>query len=461
MTVASNATFTLILTEDGNICAFGDNSYGCLGLGHNTRTVGPVMLNHEELFGGHTAVMVAVGGSFASCVTIDGSFWNWGNNRRHMLGVGHTAPTQGQTPYRRPRKLCQSMHGNSPVAMVALGNTSTNILTANGDIWTFLIREPVPRMMNRAHFDGAAIGMIASGHEHVLALSKTGGHLWSWGGNDSSQTGLDTDMAVVQEPTAIPATFDGGEVRFICCGYDFTMAVTKDGVLWACGSNMSGECGAIDWTVSSVFQRVGGAEYFGPGGVHAVSCGNAHTLILAKNHSVWSCGWNAYAELGTPLPLGRTSCLGRPRLVHIEFPYDPEVPDDNDVVLVAAGTYVSFVVTSGGLVFLFGISQLWEVHQEFPHQLPDWVLGNAGITSDNCRAGRWHVSNRKRTIAFVQGVGKSTAPSNTDTTASVPVPSGMKRLPKEILQYLFENMRLVPPETMGVHLPGLMGPQEP
>jgi len=463
MAVASKCGLTLILTEDGNIRAFGDNSYGCLGLGHNMRIVGAVLLDHQVLFGGHTAVRVAAGPFCAGCVTSDGSFWNWGNNSRHMLGVGHTAPTQGQSVFRRPRKLCQSMHGNSPVVMVAFGNTSTNILTANGDIWTFVGNEPVPQMMNRAHFDGAAIGMIASGQSHVLALSKTGGHLWSWGGNNSLQTGLDTDVELVEEPTAIQATFDGGEVGFISCGYDFTMAVTTDGVLWACGSNESGECGALEWLTSGVFQRIGGAEYFGPGGVHAVSCGDAHTLILAKNHSVWSCGWNAFAELGNPMPSGRMLRRGQPRLVHIEFPDDPEVHDDNYVVLVAAGSHMSFVVTSGGLVFLFGMKQLWEQQQNWPHQLADWVLGNAGTTSDKCRAGRWHVSNRDRTIAFVLGVHRTPAIEMNHTTAITQqaVPSAMTRLPQEILRHLFENMRLVPPETMGINLPRMTGAQSP
>jgi len=121
----------------------------------------------------------------------------------------------------------------------------------------------------------------------------------------------------------------------------------------------SGECGAAEWTMSGVFQRVGGAEHFGPGGVHAVSCGTAHTLLLAKNHSVWSCGYNEFGELGTASPLGGVPRPRRPMLVRIEFPDDSEVPDETNVVVVAAGNHTSFVVTSGGLVFLWGQGRSW------------------------------------------------------------------------------------------------------
>jgi len=180
MAVATGFGFTLIVTEDGNICAFGDNSNGCLGQGHDVSIVGQVRLEHQELFGGHKVVMVAAGSLCACCVTSDGSFWNWGNNAGHLLGVAHTAPTQGlpvtpgETLCRRPRKLCQRLHGNSPVVTVALGNSSTNILTAEGDIWSFEQGAIVPHQMNRLYFDDAPIGMIAAAGSHIVALSRTG-----------------------------------------------------------------------------------------------------------------------------------------------------------------------------------------------------------------------------------------------------------------------------------------------
>jgi len=230
------------------------------------------------------------------------------------------------------------------------------------------------------------------------------------------------------------------------------MAVTVDGVLWACGNNENGECGAVDWLESEVFRRIGGPEHFGPGGVHSVSCAGAHTLILAKNHSVWSCGYNQNGELGS-VPHTNEQ-LVRADVVPIAFPDDPEVPGDNNVVVVAAGGHMSFVVTSGGLVFLWGCKQNWELVRSMPHQLPDWVMGDVAGTSDNCRAGRWHVCNRNRTMAFMQGVA-AIAPEK--IPPGMRVPSGMTELSSDILMYLFHNMRLIPPATMCTGVRRLLG----
>ena len=464
MAIVTKSHSTLIVSEDGDICAFGNNAYGCLGQGNELFMMGPVWLGHDEVFGGHKVVMVALGATFAGCVTSDGSLWTWGDNFDRTLGMDNAllpgAPgvnfETADRPPSLPTRLCQTMHGNSPITMVAFGDTVSVILTANGDIFHYSFEAPVPVLMDRARFDHALIGMIAVGGTQILALSKSGGRVWSWGGNEKLQTGLGTHAEFVPQPTAVPAHFDGGEVAFISCGYDFSMAVTVDGVLWACGNNENGECGAVDWLESDVFRRIGGPEYFGPGGVHSVSCAGAHTLILANNNSVWSCGYNANGELGSG-PHSNEQ-LVHADVVQIAFPDHPEVPDDNNVVVVAAGGHMSFVVTSGGLVFLWGCKQNWELMLSMPHQLPDWVMGVVPSTSGYCRAGRWHVGNRDRTMAFVQGVA---AISPHRIPPGMRVPLGMTELSSDILQYLFENMRLVAPATMGIGVRRLLGLARP
>jgi hypothetical protein len=151
-------------------------------------------------------------------------------------------------------------------------------------------------------------------------------------------------------------------------------------------------------------------------------------------------------------------------LVHIDFPDDPEVPDDNNVVVVAAGNHTSFAVSSGGVVFLWGLRQNWETQElGLPHQLPDWVMGSAANTSDDCRAGRWHVGNRRRTMAFMLGVctNASTETHGTTAVAAQRVPAGMTDLAHDTLRDLFENMRLRPRKETSSGVRRLMGLQPP
>jgi alpha-tubulin suppressor-like RCC1 family protein len=130
-----------------------------------------------------------------------------------------------------------------------------------------------------------------------MALSKTDGRLWTWERNYWGETGaISPFYDPIHKLTLILASeLDGASVVFVSCGFDFSMLVTSDGVLWSCGNNMSNECGFGDVVGDTlIFERVGGAEYFGPGGVCMISCGFSHSMIIAKNNSVWSSGSNDY-----------------------------------------------------------------------------------------------------------------------------------------------------------------------
>ena len=156
----------------------------------------------------------------------------------------------------RPRRWCMSLHGNSPVQMVACGFRFTLVLTISGQIWSFghgMCYElghgdrgtiEVPKCIDPAFFDGAEIGMIATGRFHCLALSKTGGKVWGWGYNSFGQTGAGNTESVVCVPTLIPeAAQEGDLMAFVSCGCDFSMLVTVNGVVWSCGNNGRNEAG--------------------------------------------------------------------------------------------------------------------------------------------------------------------------------------------------------------------------
>ena len=281
MAAAGAMGFSLVVTEDGHICSFGKHKCGELGVGDFEQHSDPCILNHVDTFGGHEVVMVAAGIKNCACVTLDGSVWKWGSLYRVPLGN----PIQSTC---RPAKMCKSYHGNSPALMVACGAEFMLILTAAGRVYSFGDRmdgqlghdsvdsHPLPKCIDPAHFDGAEIGMVSTAGGHCMALSKTGGRLWTWGRNDWGETGVISPFYdPIHKPTLIPASeLDGGSVVFVSCRFDFSMLVTSDSTMWSCGNNMSNECGFGDAVGdSSMFERVGGAEYFGPGGVRMISCG--------------------------------------------------------------------------------------------------------------------------------------------------------------------------------------------
>ena len=451
MAVAAGAKFTLVVTEDGHICAVGDNSSGQLGVGDFDEHEEPCILNYMDSFGGHEVVMVAAAYRSCACVTKDGSLWYWGFD----ITYSRARPT-----ICTPTKICNSLYGNSPAMMVACGNSFMLILTANGRVWsvgnadyfqlgtgnTKSCGEPV--CIDTEHFDGDEIGMVSAAGSHSMAVSKKGGRLWTWGNNCYGQCGVFED-GDVKTPALIPsADLGNGEVTFVCCGFDFSMIVTSGGVVWSCGNNRCNETGlSVALTRPRVFERVGGEEYFGPGGARMVSCGLSHSMILAKNNSLWCCGSNMCRELGC-----QRRADGRPTLVDSKNfqRVNSEVWSDNDVQVVAAGERFSVAITSGGLVYIWG--QVGGISSSI-HCMKEGALGFAGNTTDHARAGHWHYMNRARIVAFVMGAQSKFANNAADggTTAY------SANFPEEMIQELIYRMRYSPSEGNSEGLQALLG----
>jgi len=473
MAVATGRGFSAIVTEDGNICTSGDNMYGQLGVGDFARREQPCLLTYVDTFGGHEVVMVAVGRFMCACVTKDGSLWTWGENTIGVLGQPMADPVTEHLQS-RPRRLCMSLHGDSPVLMVACGENFVLVLTISGEIWSFGqgmryelghgIRESsiVPKRIDPAAFDNAEIGMIAAAGHHCLALSKTGGRVWSWGLNSMGQTGAGSEDVegdtgyppwwFVRVPTLIPpAVLEDGSVVFVSCGPDSSALVTVDGVVWACGNDAYDEDN-VDG--SHVFQRVGGEEYFGAGGIRMVSCGTSHTILLAKDNTVWTYGCDAHGAVGAS---------PRPHRVNFSIFHnsDSEVSQDNDIVVVTAGRQCSFAITSGGSVYLWGIGHnrmfrnLQEAYNQptwVPCMLPVWVLGLADNSVENARAGRWHYMRRDSISAFIMG----TRPG---FSVNTPIPSN-SRFPDEMIRALFRGMRFAPRQQISHGTRALLGVED-
>jgi len=73
-------------------------------------------------------------------------------------------------------------------------------------------------------------------------------------------------------------------------GYYHTLALLKNGELWACGENANGQLGLGDTEDRQHFERVKGL----PSPIIKLEGGNSHSLVLLKNGELWACGYNHY-----------------------------------------------------------------------------------------------------------------------------------------------------------------------
>ncbi|HEY1121952.1 MAG TPA: hypothetical protein VGE67_10145, partial [Haloferula sp.] len=131
---------------------------------------------------------------------------------------------------------------------------------------------------------------ISAGNAHSLFL-KSDGTVWACGANNNGQLG---DGTSTSRNTPVQILSLSG-VQAISAGYRFSLFLKTDGTVWACGSNSNGQYGNGGLSSSSTPVQV-------MTGVQAIAAGGGengcHALFLKTTGSVWGSGENSSGQLG-------------------------------------------------------------------------------------------------------------------------------------------------------------------
>ncbi len=248
---ATGVNGTLALLPDGTLRAWGENDYGQLGDGTETRRKAPVRVKGPGGTGVLTGV-VAVGSVSRTSLAVrsDGTVWAWGENNKGQVGDGTTTDR------------------TTPVAVKGPGGT------------------------------GVLGGVVAvsGGYEFSVAL-KADGTVWGWGANDDGQLGNGTTTN-----SAVPVQVKGlAGVVAVAGGVDgyHALALKADGTIWAWGDNYDGQIGngtTVDAVLPTQVKGAGGAGVLTS--MVAIAAGETHSLALRSDGTVWAWGYNGYGQLG-------------------------------------------------------------------------------------------------------------------------------------------------------------------
>jgi alpha-tubulin suppressor-like RCC1 family protein len=178
---------------------------------------------------------------------------------------------------------------------------------------------------------------VAAGAHHSLALGRDG-TVWAWGWNGYGQLGNGTTTATVG-PVKVAGLTD---VVAIGAGLIDSFAVKRDGTLWAWGWNGLGELGDGTTTDHSLPVQIPTLS-----DVTSVSAGPYHTLALGRDGRVWSWGWNGLGLLGD----GTTTDHLRPQVV----------PGLSNVRSIAAGWLHSLASDADKNVWTWGWNGLGQL----------------------------------------------------------------------------------------------------
>lgn len=174
---------------------------------------------------------------------------------------------------------------------------------------------------------------LAGGYGHSVAILKDG-TVWAWGLNVSGQLG-DNTQSNRFEPAQVKNLRNAVAVA---AGRDHSLALLADGTVWSWGSNTSKQLGDGD-----SFDRWTPVQVKGLSDVVAITAGARFNLALKADGTVWGWGQNSQGQVGD----GSTDQRSTP----------VQVKGLTDVKVIASGANHSLAIKKDGTLWAWGSNQ--------------------------------------------------------------------------------------------------------
>ena len=294
--LAPASNHTIVLKSDGTVLSWGYNLKGQLGDGTIVQSTTPVQVS-----GLADVDCIAADGLHGMALKEDGTVWTWGNNQYGQLGNG-TSGNYQMVPVQ--------VAGISRVASMEGGQTHTVVCKSDTTVWAWgnnnygQIGDGTSgnfRTMPVLVSGLTEVSSVAAGTYHSLAL-KSDGTVMAWGSNSLGQLGDGTSGNTRTSPVTVSGL---SGVVAIAAGSYHTVALKSDGSVWVWGRNNYGQLGidATDSNPHPLPERVMGPEGVGwLENIIAVGAGEARTVALKDDGTVWSWGDNSSNQLGDGIP---------------------------------------------------------------------------------------------------------------------------------------------------------------
>ena len=328
----------VLVTENGKVHVAGENNKGNLGLGHKNPVPKLTELkvgNGEDNENDDSSSDVlfekcVLGPNTGALIAKNGDMYTFGSGGSLISGAGCLG--QGNTEsYLRPTLVQSLVEDGCMVQDVALGESHSTVLTTDGEVLTTGAAN-YGRLGNgetsedTLYFDsveilpGETVVQIAGGESFTLALTKEG-VIYGWGRNHKGQLGTGFGMSVdMYAMEQIPTPMDGDElinrtVTKIAAGTNHGACVTSNGELFCWGSSLHLE----PVRVTEVLHTK----------IVDVECGLDYTMALSEDHELFV--WGA----------GKTGVLGQgpdTKTLHQAQMIKSLLKKDNTIVSMSAGS---------------------------------------------------------------------------------------------------------------------------
>uniref|UniRef100_A0A3Q3E2P0 X-linked retinitis pigmentosa GTPase regulator n=1 Tax=Labrus bergylta TaxID=56723 RepID=A0A3Q3E2P0_9LABR len=274
--VACGRDHTIVCTGRGNVYGAGSNQDGQLGLGHCNNSTSFHLLHP---FCDHAPIkMLSAGCNTSAALTEDGRLFMWGDNSTGQIGLGDEGFVA------EPREV----DVGEDVMWVSCGYHHSAFITVTGDLYTFgetehgrlgLQEEQLAnhRVPQRVQGILGRVIKVSCGGEHTVALTEES--VYTFGRGQHGQLGHGTFQFEADLPKTLEHFYDSS-IKHIACGENHTAVITDDGLLYTFGDGRHGKLGIGEENFFNRFSPTLCTRFL-KYNVQSVSCGGNHMLVLA------------------------------------------------------------------------------------------------------------------------------------------------------------------------------------
>ncbi|OXB80416.1 UNVERIFIED_CONTAM: hypothetical protein H355_003472 [Colinus virginianus] len=315
--VHSGGRHAMALTVDGKIFSWGEGDDGKLGHFSRMNCDKPRLIEAlktkriRDIACGssHSAAITSSGGRHAMALTVDGKIFSWGEGDDGKLG--HFSRMNCDKP-----RLIEALK-TKRIRDIACGSSHSAAITSSGELYTWGLGEYgrlghgdnttqlKPKMVKVLL--GHRVIQVACGSRDAQTLALTDeGLVFSWGDGDFGKLGRGGS-----EGCNIPQNIERLNGQGVCqieCGAQFSLALTKSGVVWTWGKGdyfRLGHGTDVHVRKPQVVEGLRGKKI-----VH-VAVGALHCLAVTDTGQVYAWGDNDHGQQGN----GTTTVNRKPTLV--------------------------------------------------------------------------------------------------------------------------------------------------
>ncbi|PNT76172.1 hypothetical protein BRADI_1g45250v3 [Brachypodium distachyon] len=301
--IACGSKHSVLVTKQGEMYSWGEESGGRLGHGVDTDVIHPKVISTLSAI----SIESVACGEFHTCaVSFCGDLYTWGDGMHNFGLLGHG----NDTAHWIPKKVCGLLEGLH-ISSVSCGPWHTAVVSSAGQLFTFgdgvfgALGHGDRRSTTVAREVDSLRGMhtirAACGAWHTVAIVEvvdspsfgTSSKLFTWGDGNKGQLGhADRETRLI--PTNVGSL---SNPRFcqVACGYDITVALSTSGEVYTMGSNAFGQLGN-PITNGKLHTLVEGS--ISSSSVEEIACGSHHVAVLTSKAEVYTWGKGANGRLG-------------------------------------------------------------------------------------------------------------------------------------------------------------------